>query len=81
MAYPKPLAEKTISRMYADAKINDDKRQFLHTLFQASANLYGSIEIGELWSVYQALAKEDPKTAENLSEELADVIGKMEQKI
>ena len=60
MAYPKPLAEKTISRMYADAKINDDKRQFLHTLFQASANLYGSIEIGELWSVYQALAKEVP---------------------
>lgn len=60
MAYPKPLAEKTISRMYADAKINDEKRQFLHTLFQASANLYGSIEIGELWSVYQALAKEVP---------------------
>lgn len=31
--------------------------------------------------IYQALAKEDPKTAENLSEELADVIGKMEQKL
>ena len=31
--------------------------------------------------IYQALAKDDPKTAEKLSEKLADVIGKMDQKI
>ena len=31
--------------------------------------------------IYQALAKDDPKTAEKLSEKLADVIGKMNQKI
>ena len=71
MAYPKPLAEKTISRMYADAKINDDKKEFLHTLFQASANLYGSIEIGELWSVYKTLAKEIPITGVTKKEMIA----------
>ena len=31
--------------------------------------------------IYQALTKDDPKTAEQLSEKLADVIGKMDQKI
>lgn len=58
MAYPKPLSEKTLLKMYADAKINDEKKEFLHTLFQTAANLYGSIEIGELWEVYKALAKD-----------------------
>ena len=71
MAYPKPLSEKTISRMYADAKINDNKRKFLHTLFQASANLYGSIEIGELWAVYQTLVEEMPITRVTKKEMIA----------
>lgn len=58
MAYPKPLSEKTLLKMYADAKINDEKKEFLHNFFRAAANLYGSIEVGELWEVYKALAKD-----------------------
>lgn len=60
MAYPKPLSEKTLLKLYADVKINDEKKEFLHTLFQAAANLYGSIEVGDLWEVYKALAKDVP---------------------
>ena len=38
MAYPKPLSEKTISRMYADAKINDNK-ELLHTYCDNTKNV------------------------------------------
>lgn len=31
MAYPKPLSEKTLLRMYAEAKISNEKKQFLHS--------------------------------------------------
>ena len=38
--------------------LNDNKKIFLHTLFQAPANLHGSIEIGELcWSIKRWLKR------------------------
>ena len=60
MAYPKPLSEKTLLRMYAEAKISDEKKQFLHSFFQAAVNLYGSVETGVLWEVYKTLARDVP---------------------
>lgn len=56
MAYPKPLSEKTILKMYKEAKISDAKKKFLHDFFTAAANLYGSIELQTLWEVYKELA-------------------------
>lgn len=57
MAYPKPLSEKTLFRMYAEAKISDGKKQFLHSFFLAAVNLYGSVETGVLWEVYKTLSE------------------------
>ena len=35
MAYPKPLSEKTLARMYREANIDEEKSEFLHKLFLA----------------------------------------------
>ncbi|MGN0425504.1 MAG: hypothetical protein ACI4FY_09325 [Acetatifactor sp.] len=57
MAYPKPLSEKTLSRMYSEAKLSEEKKQFLHRFFRAAVNLYGSVETGVLWEVYKTLSE------------------------
>ena len=43
MAYPKPLSEKSLQKMYLQSGINEVKSHFLHQLFKAAANLYGSV--------------------------------------
>ena len=45
MAYPKPLSEKSIARMYADSKLTEEKIVFLRKLFDSCAALYGSISL------------------------------------
>ena len=57
MAYPKPLSEKSLNKLYAEAKITEAKKTFLHQFFLAAARLYGSIMLEDLWTVYRELSK------------------------
>lgn len=57
MQYPKPLSEKTLERMYRQAGISDSERDFLHQFFAVCENLYGVIEIGDMWEIYRELKK------------------------
>lgn len=65
MSYPKPLASKTLDKLYANAGINDEKKEFLHKLFLVCCNLYGIITIRDLWQIYTEneleLFDENPK--------------------
>ena len=55
MSYPKPLSEKTIARQFAESFLTDERIHFLHTFFQAAANLYGVVSLWQLWEVYKEL--------------------------
>ncbi|MBR5032295.1 MAG: hypothetical protein IKX70_01315 [Treponema sp.] len=57
MAYPKPLSEKSISRMYADSKLTQEKIDFLRKFFDSCAALYGSICLNDMWEVYKELSE------------------------
>lgn len=57
MAYPKPLSEKTITRLYAESGLTQEQQDFLHTFFLAAANLYGAVPLAHLWSIYKELSK------------------------
>lgn len=56
MAYPKPLSEKTLAKMYLQGEIDEKKRDFLHKLFLASANLYGVVVLRDLWDICREVA-------------------------
>ena len=58
MAYPKPLSEKTLARMYREANISEEKSEFLHKYFLACANLYGAVAMYELWGILKVIADE-----------------------
>lgn len=58
MAYPKPLSEKTLARMYREANIDEEKSEFLHKLFLAAANLYGVVVLRDMWKIMRAVAKQ-----------------------
>lgn len=55
MSYPKPLSEKSLERLYTQAGLSTETCAFLHSLFAACANLYGTIALRDVWSVYQEL--------------------------
>ena len=55
MAYPKPLSRQTLERMYKQSGIPKEVREYLHTLFKACANLYGHIELRDLWVIHGRL--------------------------
>ena len=55
MAYPKPLSEKSIAKLYEQSGLSAEAREFLHRLFAACANLYGAIALRNVWPVYQEL--------------------------
>ena len=54
MAYPKPLSEKSLARLYQQSGLSQEQSEYLHGLFQACANLYGAVQLRVLWDVYQA---------------------------
>ena len=61
MSYPKPLSEKSLKRLYTQAGLSTEARDFLHSLFAACANLYGAIALRDVWSIYQELKKDAPQ--------------------
>lgn len=56
MPYPKPLSEKSIARLYDEARLKEKQIEFLHTFFSACANLYGVIFAEDAWKVYRELS-------------------------
>ena len=61
MAYPKPLSEKAIQRLYRESGLDDRAQAFLHDFFSACANLYGAIELRDAWDVFQQITEDKPK--------------------
>ena len=61
MSYPKPLSEKSLKRLYTQARLSTEACDFLHSLFAACANLYGAIALRDVWSVYRELKSEAPR--------------------
>ena len=61
MAYPKPLSEKAIQRLYKESGLDEHTQAFLHDFFAACANLYGAIELRDAWDVYQQITEDKPK--------------------
>ena len=61
MSYPKPLSEKSLNRLYMQAGLSTETCAFLHPLFAACANLYGTIALRDVWSVYQELKSDVPR--------------------
>ncbi|MCI7607440.1 MAG: hypothetical protein MSS69_11890 [Spirochaetales bacterium] len=53
MAYPKPLSQKTLDRMYKESGLTEAKIAFLRNLFDSAAALYGVITLNNLWGVYK----------------------------
>lgn len=60
MAYPKPLSQKTIDRMYRESGLTDEQIAFIGNLFDSAAALYGLITLSDLWSVYKEYAGRIP---------------------
>ena len=60
MAYPKPLSEKSLARLYKESGLTQAQIDYLHRLFLACANLYGALPLREVWNVHQMQA-EAPK--------------------
>lgn len=60
MAYPKPLSQKTIDKMYLESGLNEEKISFLRNLFDSAAALYGVITLDDLWNVYKEYASKKP---------------------
>lgn len=56
MPYPKPLSEKSLTRLYSKAGITDKQICFLRSFFSACANLYGVIIAEDAWGVYRELS-------------------------
>ena len=52
MAYPKPLSEKSLARLYQQSGLSQEQSMYLHSLFQACANLYGAVPLRVVWDVY-----------------------------
>lgn len=57
MAYPKPLSQKSIDKMFKDW--NPEAVASMHCYFEAFANLYGSIQLRDAWEIYKQF---NPKT-------------------
>ncbi len=55
MAYPKPLSQKSLERLYAQSSLSAEALEVLHRFFAACARLYGAIEMRHMWEIYQQL--------------------------
>ena len=60
MTYPRPLSDKNLEKKYEEAHITKEIRQFLHEFFAACANLYGAIELNDMWQTYRDLKDQFP---------------------
>lgn len=58
MAYPKPLSEKSLAKMYREANIDERKSDFLHRFFLASANLYGVVVLRDMWEILKEISEQ-----------------------
>ena len=56
MAYPKPLSEKSLIKMYHEANLDEEKSSFLHQFFLSAANLYGIAVLRDLWDILKEIA-------------------------
>ena len=56
MAHPKPLSEKSLARLYQKSGLTQEQSEYLHSLFQACANLYGAVQLRVVWDVYPEFA-------------------------
>lgn len=56
MPYPKPLSEKSLVRLYAEAGLDEEQIAFLRAFFLACANLYGVLFAKDAWDVYRELS-------------------------
>lgn len=55
MAYPKPLSEKSLKKLYNESNLSDEVQSFLHSFFDACCNLYGAIPLRYVWKIYGEL--------------------------
>ncbi len=55
MAYPKPLSEKSLAKLYKDSGISEKSREYLHAFFAACANLYGFVTLNDAWEIHSLL--------------------------
>ncbi len=53
MSYPRPLSEKSLARLYDQSGLSQEQSDYLHKLFAACANLYGSIDLRSVWNLYR----------------------------
>ena len=53
MAYPKPLSEKSLARLYAQSGLSEKQIDYLHRFFRACAHLYGAIDLHAVWDLYR----------------------------
>ncbi len=60
MAYPKPLSEKSLEKLYKESGLTEEARSCLSRFFAACANLYGAIALRYVWQIYGEL-KDVPK--------------------
>lgn len=60
MSYPKPLSERSLQRLYAQAGLSAEVCDFFHALFAACASLYGAIALRDVWAICQRLKNEAP---------------------
>ena len=49
----KPLSVKTLQNMYAKAKISEEESALLHKYLLCFSNLYGCIQVEDLWDVFK----------------------------
>ncbi len=46
--------------MYAEAKINESEKEFLHTFYGSCADLYGVLPVRDAWAIYEECRKTSP---------------------
>lgn len=78
MAYPKPLSEKSIERLYRESGLTEDARSFLHAFFAACANVYGALALRHAWGIYQHL-EDAPKLRRKDLLAFASIVRREEQ--
>ena len=79
MAYPKPLSENKLAKLYEDADITEEVKDYLHRFFLACANYYGLITLRDAWNVFQTLKGEKPKLHRSDLEKISTIIRREEQ--